>query len=423
MGFVTTNIDTVLENYFMQYGRQILTKMVTDSADYQKMTPVPNVIDKFSILEADVAELTQAYQKSFTKKGSLEFKPIINEVHKVKIDDTFTEADFDQKAILNFEITNGFGGEFTKDTARVQQVVMEWYTKKMREEDIKIILANGFRREPVAGTPGPAINSYDGYRTMLKKSIKSGSVPESNIFDTAWTEATATDVIEEFVEKYIDDSYWAEMDLQFYLSRTKFKQYKKDYRSEYGNENTFMGIEKIELVDDTDIVFAPMRSLSKSNVMFVTPKTNIFNMYNTSMGEYSFEADKRELALMIDWRKGTGFGIGGLIWVVGRICDAPSLLAPTPLAATTATIRWDVEPEATHYEVTLSAAADLSSPIQNAIEQAAQKTGDLENLIQTKAITGLTTATPYYFAIRSVIKVGGRTYKSELSKITSFTTA
>ena len=100
--------------------------------------------------------------------------------------------------------------------------------------------------------------------------------------------------------------------------------------------------------------------------------------------------------------------------------SAPTSTVATAIAATTATVNWTTVAEATSYRVDVSTASDFSTFVSGYEDLAVSS--EQNNL----DVTGLTTATTYYYRVRAELQEGGASgtlFTSESSNTVSFTTA
>ncbi|MBQ0907474.1 hypothetical protein KBJ98_02030 [Flavobacterium sp. F-328] len=254
-------------------------------------------------------EIVQQFQKKFTEKGDITFKPNTITLRNMKIDLALYPDDVKGSWL-------GFLGSLTEDERKNWPIV-----KYMLENEIVPQLKNDmeskayFKGVYVAPTPGVAGNAkdtMDGIKKKLDDGLAAGTM-NAVALSSEPTNANIFEMVEEFADN-LDDTL-AGVPTTIYMSTARVKAYLRDKRNTHGNDvNYDAGKITIDFADNVKIKGLP--SMAGSPYIWATPDDNYLYIRRVNgMSNPRVEEALRQIFLMLDWWEGLGFGYDQLVYV------------------------------------------------------------------------------------------------------------
>jgi hypothetical protein len=279
---------------------------------------LPQLGDYFKSTNAQMGSVIQAFQKAFTTKGQIKFKPNAFPLFRLKIDMTIFPDDI-MKSYLGF-----LAGQPDNERANwpIIRYMMEVHLPKAQENDWENKMAFGGEYvTPVDGTAGDAEDSIDGIKAVIKKYNTAGDTNlENGALDFG---AIATDPkdfctqVEEWVES-MDPKLRAEIDYIF-MSETLATRYKQGKRAKYGRDVAFLtgtGVSNLLTIEDRpSISVMGLLSHEGSDLIWATTPDNRIRPLWRSQLENTFkvESEKRNVHIFTDWYEALEFEVPQLI--------------------------------------------------------------------------------------------------------------
>ena len=397
--------------YYVNEGqnKQRLTRSLVQPAvtleKHARKIPTTETIYKAANYEFQ--SVIQPFKKTFDPKSNIEFFPNTIQLRQIKVDADVYPNDIEE-SWLGFLANNDCS---VKDWPIVR-FIMEEYLKKQIDADReeKMVYKGVYNAQ---GTdPGDAM---DGIKQILLNSLNT-DYPVNVISGIGVLNANSIfDQIEAFDEALPE--LYNEQKVIIFMAPKWVRLYKKDKRSQ-----GFFFIDDIKKVDES-IDFSkhyicPLPSMSGTDDMFATVAGNLawITKREGNLSNIQVQAHDRCVHILLDWWEGLGFLCNKMVWTTTETVGSPSpidiaipsdgiiprniipvTLAAIDIAATTATLRGRVlgdplDANAT-VEIEYGPTNNLGTP-ENAT---------LANGIYSAAITGLTTATTYYYQIQVTI--------------------
>ncbi|MGK4567831.1 hypothetical protein [Flavobacterium sp. 3HN19-14] len=254
-------------------------------------------------------EIIQAFQKQFTAKGNLTFKPNEIRLRNIKIDLSLYPDDVKGSWL-------GFLGSLT-DQERKNWPIVRYLLESEVVPQLKMDLETkayfkGVYVAPTPGTPGNAADCMDGIKVMLDEGIADNSMQMLTLPE----EPSKTNMFDSFelIADQLDDTLSA-VPVTIYASTKNVKAYLRDKRNTHGSDVNYDGKKiTIDFADNVKIVGLP--SMAGSNYIWATPDFNyLYLRRQNGMSEPNVEESKREVFLMLDWWEALGFGYNELVYV------------------------------------------------------------------------------------------------------------
>lgn len=254
-------------------------------------------------------EIVQQFQKAFTAKGDLTFKPNEIRLRNMKIDLALYPDDVKGSWL-------GFLGSIT-DMERANWPIVRYILENQVIPQIKSDLETqayfkGVYVAPTPGTPGTAAGTMNGIKKLLDDGIADASM-NAVVLSAEPDSSNIFDMVEEFADNM--DEVLASVPVTIYMSTGKVKAYLRDKRNTHGTDvNYTAGKVTIDFADNVKIVGLP--SMAGSDYIWATPDDNFLYLRRVNgMAEPRVEESKREVFLMLDWWEGLGFGYNPLVYV------------------------------------------------------------------------------------------------------------
>lgn len=253
------------------------------------------------------SEISQAYQAGEVFKGDVKFTP-----EKAVVDDAMVKVRFpDMKALeksyLNY--LNREGSDPVKWTL-IEWIVLEMAKKVANERNSRAIL--GCRVEPVANTAGPANFASTGVVWRLIKLYEAHKLnPFKDSTLATYTKSTIGDVMIAFMEKVKLFQPDLADQMVLYANKTHLPMFKEWYRSKYGKDTDFDGVEYKVPNHETKIVWVP--NMGNLKLLVATVPGNIELLQNVPGEEYDFKFERHleEVLSYSYWKEGAGVTYAG----------------------------------------------------------------------------------------------------------------
>lgn len=274
--------------------------MVTDKL----CTPIMTDDTIYQLAQAKMKSLLQGWQKAWTPKGEIEFKPNQLQLYKMKVDlDVY--PDEIEASWLGFLASNSL----KRSEWPLIRYIMESYIFGQIMADLENHeMYKGVYVAPTAGTPSPDGTAMNGFRYMLKntnvnRDTTIGALDKSIIYDQF--ESAFELVTEEYQNT----------DMVICAAPKWRRAFLKDKRAQ-----DFYTITGPGQIDDT-LDFAPARvvglpSMIGTDDWFITPKANLLTLSKKgeNMNKIDVQESKRCVSFLTDFWKGVGFGISEIVW-------------------------------------------------------------------------------------------------------------
>lgn len=254
-------------------------------------------------------EIVQQFQKAFTAKGDLTFKPNEIRLRNMKVDLALYPDDVKGSWL-------GFLGSVT-DMERANWPIVRYMLENQVVPQLKSDMETkayfkGAFVAPTPGTAGTTAGTMDGIKKLLDDGLTAGTMNAVTL-SAPVTDANIFDMVEEFVLGI--DPVLDAVPMTVYMSTRNVKAYLRDKRNTHGTDvNYAAGKVTIDFADNVKIVGLP--SMSASPYIWATPDDNFLYLRRTNgMAEPRVEESKREVFLMVDWWEGLGFGYNPLVFV------------------------------------------------------------------------------------------------------------
>lgn len=282
-----------LIDFFLQKSETeaIFTRHLTDKT----------ILEKSS---AEISKVLQRFQKAFTTKGGVTFKPRKIELNRLKID----VSEYPDELVpswLSFLAENNL--------KRSEWPFVKWYAERLlakSNEDWE--LDEIFKGKLGTITPGTATASgtnANGIKFLLNKYHTEGTI------NTITMGAVPVDPVQ-FVE-YVEDFFkliqssnetLAENLDNLFMSKTLSRRFKTGMREKY---NMNYSQADLATIIDTNVGIVGLNSHAGSTKIWTTPKENRVLAVKGAANESIFkvEENKREVAFMTDYWKGVGLWV------------------------------------------------------------------------------------------------------------------
>jgi hypothetical protein len=310
-GLVVADIITQFGDYYLgnnKENRDRLTQALRKRSFTPSVcTPIVCTDTLYRHALTQMSNVLQAFQKAFTPKGTLDFKPRTIEMGHPKID-TYLDPD-------NVEATwLGFLGALDKIERKDWPIVryfMEMELMPQKEHEMEsFVYYKGEYNAPTTGTAGNNSDTMNGLRKQLKDGLTAGRVRDlTPIMGGGFTASTVFDKVEAIVDyaagvfpEFID-----QLGLQLCMSPYWKRAYLRDKRNTHGQDTNFdMNKVTVDFAENVGIVGLP--SMSGSNDVFLTPKKNMLYLSNPSKNRMpEMQASDRRVKVLYDWWEAIAF--------------------------------------------------------------------------------------------------------------------
>lgn len=278
----------------------------TTTTSYAK--PIIYDGDTYRFSNVVLGEIVQQFQKKFTPKGDIEFKPNSITLRNIKVDLSLYPDDVKASWLGFLESVN------EQDRAKwpIVRYMIENEVIPQLKHDLEMKgYFKGSYVAPTVGTAGTTAQSIDGVQKLLDAGIANNSM-KTVALSAKPTPANAFDLIEEFVDNF--DSLLDGVKMRVYMDPKILRWYHRDKRNTHGADVNYDPNKPV--VDFTNVELVGLPSMAGATYIWATPVDNFLYIRRVNgMKKPKVEESKREVFLMADWWEGLGFGHNELVYV------------------------------------------------------------------------------------------------------------
>ena len=255
-----------------------------------------------------LGEIVQQFQKKFTPKGEITFKPNEIRLRNLKVDLELHPDD----------VKGSWAGFLMdKDTNERQNwpLVRYMLEKEMipqlhNDMELKGYFKGNFVA-PTTGTAGTTVAAIDGVKKFLDAGIANNSM-QSVALSAKVSKANAFDMVEEFVENF--DELLEGTKMRFYCDPKILRWYHQDKRNTHGTDVNYNPEKPVVDFSNCELIGLP--SMAGEKYFWATPVDNfLYLRRKNGMNKPVVQSFDRSVKVMTDWWEGLGFGHNELVYV------------------------------------------------------------------------------------------------------------
>lgn len=272
-------------------------------------TPIAGIQGEYQMGRAITSELTQPFQKTFTAKGTVEFKPNSIIMRRAKID-MVIEPDDIYGGWLAFLAEEGK----TRTEWPITKFILEKVIAKAKEER-GVIAINGSYVAPTVGIAGGYLTTADGYLTCITAADTAGT---SNEIVTGSLATNPYNKVLSFMRAMVAEEFDA-CGRKVFASKAICDQVYDDYAANNPNRELKEiggGVYGYIIPGTQGGQLIGLDGMGTSERLFTTPKWNMLRLFDQveEVGNVEVQLDKREVILLIDYAVAFGFGFNEFIY-------------------------------------------------------------------------------------------------------------
>ncbi|MBN8665807.1 MAG: hypothetical protein J0L83_14595 [Chitinophagales bacterium] len=275
---------------------------------------IPQDNTYYKTTSAMMGEVLQAFQKGFTAKGALEFKPHGFEVEHQKIDLELFPDEIEESYLgflANVDVA-------ARAEWPIVRYLIEQHILDARNRDLEKKAAfGGVYQDPVAGTAGAAENALTGIK---KRIVDLNATGRTNMGAGPLQFETPAEDPKDFceqVEKWVEsmDEELRDEITEICMSTTLAARYGRGKRAKYGQNVNFVEGGKNVIEDYPTISVVGLPNHKGSNLIWATPANNRIKVVKKlNMADvFKVEEAKRAVAVMADWWMSIHFAVPELL--------------------------------------------------------------------------------------------------------------
>jgi hypothetical protein len=309
MGIVATELVAEFGAYAKTKNTDIFEEILKPANIDKHCTSKRGIVGVYEMARAETAEVSQAFQKAWTPKGSVTFKPSSIVMRRCKID---FEMDVDD--IYNGWLT--FLAEEGKNRTDwpITRYVVEKLANKAKEER-GLTSIDGTFVAPTAGTAGARINMFDGFATLLSAIDTAGT---GNEIVTGSLATTPYSKVRDFIRGFAPEAFTA-CGRKVFMSTAMVDAVYDDFEDTNPNKTL-----KEVGGDDYGYIIPGTQGgkiigvdgLGASERLWATPIWNQLKLSDQidEVGNIEIQLDKRQVILLADYAAAYGFGFPNFVW-------------------------------------------------------------------------------------------------------------
>lgn len=436
-----TDLPAAVNKYLNKNYPQFMRVLKYGDDVSQHITTVTSVDGYYTIPRATIGELIQGFQKAFVAKGKINFIPESIFVRRSMVDYPFLAQDHYDKWYSKLDRSTDTDRPLTPQTYPFAQYIVELLQEQMIDDETVKVAFKGNYKPIVADVPQQSKFASEGIYTCVKRLIKEGKIIP--IFVGTFDASNILDFTTDFFNK-INELYQMKA-MKCFTSIANRRLYNKEFKDTYADSNaerTGLDLRNNRpiFLEDSNTEIVGFGGMAGLKTLIVTPQTNVVKVVSQFMTPFQAKMPFKEILFMGDYGRAYGIGMPEVCFVGGEIIEPPAA-APvaSSVTATGMTITIDEVPGATGYEYDISTSSTFASFVTqntdfgaitvNAVDVTAYDGSTVKEYRVSRAITGLTTATPYYVRVRAKITVdagtpnAGTVYKSQNSAVLTQATA
>lgn len=311
MSIVKTDIVADFGAHYIPEGqneKRLLSALRQKSVTVGYAKPLIYDGDVYRFSNVVLGEIVQQFQKQFTPKGDVEFKPNSITLRNLKIDLALYPDDVKASWLGFLENVN------EQDRAKwpIVRFMIENEVIPQLKQDLEL---NGYFKgayvAPTSGTAGTTAASIDGVKKLLDAGVADSSM-QSVALSASVTAANAFDMVEEFVDNI--DPLLDSVKKRVYMDERILRWYHRDKRNTHGTDVNYK--EGKPTVDFTNVELVGLPSMAGEKYFWMSPVDNFLYIRRVNgMKKPKVEEHLRQVFLMSDWWEGLGFGHNELVYV------------------------------------------------------------------------------------------------------------
>lgn len=310
MADTTITITDVLSqfgSYYIDGGqgtKDLLTRPFFDFGTREAFTNIPTDSTQLRFSDVQVGKILQPWQKTYTPKGSVTFKPVTIDLKPVKIDLQLSPEDLKQM----FYSWLGFltSTKTDRSTWPFVRWIIEYYALQQQFEDIEMdLIYNGDELAiAVPGTAGNPADVQDGIKKIINDDIALMEQISTGAFSNDPKEFVGQ--IEDFV-KQVPKRYWSKP-MQVNVNPDNEVKFKEGMQQKY---NTYYAqvTDTATVRNFSNFSIKSRMSMDGSDKIWATPKPNAVFAIKGFSNSNGFEIEKvdRTVKIWTDYHMGWGF--------------------------------------------------------------------------------------------------------------------
>lgn len=306
-----SGLVTQFGDYYIDEGQnesRLLTQLRQKTTTTRHAKSIIYDGELYRFANVALGEVVQQFQKQFTPKGVLNFKPNEIRLRNIKVDLELHPDDLKGTwaGFLIDKDTNDRGKWPIVRYAGEKQVIPQIHNDMELKAYYK-----GKYKEPVVGTPGTTSDVLDGVGTLLDAGIADGSMQVVSLSE-AVSKANAFDMIEEFVENF--DAALEGTQMQLFCDPKVLRWYHQDKRNTHGADVNYDP--KNPTVDFSTCKLIGLPSMAGVKAFWSTAEGNFLSIRRKNgMNKPVLQDFDRSVKFMTDWWEGLGFGYNELVYV------------------------------------------------------------------------------------------------------------
>lgn len=314
MSIVTTDLVTAFGSYYLNEGQnmdRLKSAIRQPAVTPTHCVPIITESDVYRTANSKLGEIVQGFQKGFTPKGDITFKPNEVRLRNIKVDLALYPDDVKGKWL-------GFLASLT-DQERANWPIVRYLLEKdvvpQIPDDMEMnAYWGGSYVAPTPGTATTAAQSMDGLKKQIDSGLTAGTVNAITLTASP-SPSTMFDAVEEFADDvYAANGRLRSAKMKMFMDPTYLTNYFRDKRNTHGTDvNYSAAVQTVDFSPNMELVALP--SMAGSGYIFATVADNLVHLRKVNgMSTPKVEESKREVFLMLDWWEGIGFDYNELVF-------------------------------------------------------------------------------------------------------------
>lgn len=287
---------TALQAYAQKYETELLRLLYLGNETAGKVKGYAGIKGNLVLTEGIIGDLVKRWNKTFTHTAdAIEFKPRTLSTELVKIDLEIYPQEFEASYMAEMMKT----GQNPEELPFQQFVLSGLFGKKSEEQENA--MWNGEAAAVPASTDLLAA-VIDGYKTIAKAEATLGNLTPVTTGALSDTNAVASF---ESVYESLDETFKKGV-MDIWCSNSAKVHYIRDYRTRYGSGTITSDYMQFDLGKVNWNIVPGL-----GDFIMMTPRENLLYGYDGAAdgNTFRFEASKRAIAIMMDFRIGVQLGI------------------------------------------------------------------------------------------------------------------